>query len=77
MVNEIVNYYKNSKSSIHLVSLDTTKAFYKLWRHGLFYKLIDKIDALVWRAIFEYYSKSKIMIRIGEKKSKNSQQPKE
>ena len=69
MVNETINYYKNGKSTIHLVSLDATKAFDKLWRHGLFYKLIDKIDTLVWRAIYEYYSKSKIILRIGDKKS--------
>ncbi|CAF1123171.1 unnamed protein product, partial [Brachionus calyciflorus] len=43
IVNETINYYRQNGSKIHLISLDATKAFDKLWRDGLFYKLIGKI----------------------------------
>lgn len=52
------------------VSLDSTKAFDKLWRSGLFYKLINKIDPTLWRAIYSYYKESKIIVKINNKTSK-------
>jgi retron-type reverse transcriptase len=40
------------------------KAFDKLWRDGLFYKLIDKIDNIYWRAIVNYYANSSGKVKI-------------
>ncbi|CAF0764871.1 unnamed protein product [Brachionus calyciflorus] len=70
VVNETINYYKNGKSELKIVGLDATKAFDKLWREGLFYKLYPKIDEWIWRAIVSYYAESKIIVRIKDKKSK-------
>ena len=39
VVNEIINYYQQRGSKIYLISLDATKAFDRLWRDGLLYKL--------------------------------------
>ncbi|CAF1080507.1 unnamed protein product, partial [Brachionus calyciflorus] len=36
MVNETINYFRNGKSELKLISLDATKAFDKLWRQGIF-----------------------------------------
>ena len=64
IVNETINYYNKGKSPLFLVSLDATKAFDKLWRSGLFYKLKDKIDEFTWRAILLHYNQSKIIVKI-------------
>ena len=32
------------RSHCYIVNLDIKKAFDKLWRHGLFYKLLNGID---------------------------------
>ena len=60
----------SGKSSCHLVSLDATKASNKLWRAGLFYKLINKIHAQFWRALFVYYAKSSIVVNCNGVRSK-------
>ena len=39
VVNEVINYYQRGRSPSFVVSLDATKAFDKLWRAGLFFKL--------------------------------------
>jgi hypothetical protein len=39
----ILNYTENG-SSCYIVSLDAEKAFDRVWRDGLLYKLMDKID---------------------------------
>ena len=44
VTNETIQFYKINKSNMHIVSLDASKAFDKLWRNGLFYKLIRKVD---------------------------------
>ncbi len=63
IVNETINYYKAGNTSIHVASLDASKAFDKLWRTGLFFKLKGKIPDHYWRAIVSYYNKSKICVR--------------
>ena len=68
-VNETINYYISGVSTIHLASLDATKAFDKLWRDGLFFKLKDKINSCLWRIIVSYYNNSKIIVKMGAEKS--------
>jgi hypothetical protein len=43
----ILNYIENN-SCLYLVSLDAEKAFDKLWREGLFFKLAQTIDKHSW-----------------------------
>jgi hypothetical protein len=69
-VNETINFYRKGNSEIKIVSLDATKAFDKLWRAGLFYKLYNKIDLWIWRSLVSYYEKSGIIVKIGKEKSK-------
>jgi hypothetical protein len=49
---------------MHAVSLDAAKAFDKLWRTGLFFKLIGEIDPFLWRILYEYYKESYILVLI-------------
>ncbi|CAF1095476.1 unnamed protein product [Brachionus calyciflorus] len=63
IVNETINYYRHGGSKFHLVSLDATKAFDRLWRDGLFFKLIVKIPKDLWRILFLYCKNSKIKIK--------------
>ena len=57
--------------------LDAEKSFDLLWRDGLFYKLHDSdkeltqeiLSIVFWRALLEYYSVSKFMIKYDNQKS--------
>ncbi len=49
-----MNYIQNG-SKCYIVSLDAEKAFDGVWRDGLLYKLIYKIDDELWFLIKKYY----------------------
>ena len=70
VVNETLQLYRDGGSPCWAASLDATKAFDRLWRSGLFYKLIDKIPDVIWRILFLYYKSSKGMIKQGNSISK-------
>ena len=59
----------NGKSPCYIVNLDMRKAFDKLWRNGLFYKLSNKINDEYWGAIVNYYSSSTEIVKIDNKMS--------
>ena len=40
------------------------KAFDRMWRNGLFSKLIDKVEKPMWRAIYNYYKYSKAKVKL-------------
>jgi len=58
VINETRHYMVKGRSPCYIVNLDMKKAFDKLWRHGLFYKLLNQIDNSYWRAIINYYENS-------------------
>ena len=64
LLNETINYFRQGGSKIHVISLDATKAFDRLWRDGLFFKLIDKTSREVWRILYLYYQNSKIRVKL-------------
>ena len=66
LIKETVSKYRRSKSPLYVVSLDAEKAFDSLWRKGLFFKLIDKIDQNLWFILHEYYNQSDGIIMINE-----------
>ena len=59
----MANYYKKNGSKIHVLSLAATKAFDKMWRDGLFYKLIGKVAQPIWRILYNYYNLSIIVVK--------------
>jgi len=63
VVNEVLNYYRERKTKFYIASIDASKAFDKLWRPNLFYKLINLIDECIWRILYIYYFISKICIK--------------
>jgi hypothetical protein len=63
-VNETLNHYKCGGSNCHIVSLDAAKAFDKLWRDGLFFKLIPWTEAVVWRLLYHYYAMSYVAVDV-------------
>ena len=71
VVNETINYYKVGRSNCHVVSLDAAKAFDKLWRDGLFFKLMDKTDSSIWRLLHKYYSESFVIVAVDGSKSES------
>ena len=66
LIDCIFSIYNRSKSSLYAVSLDCQKAFDKVWRAGIFHKLIGKIDKFAWRAIISYYNKSMIVVKLNK-----------
>ena len=64
LVNETISYYNKGRSPMFIVSLDVQKAFDKLWRDGLFFKLKESVDKFIWRAIYFYYKNSKIIVKM-------------
>ena len=49
-------------SECYILSLDAEKAFDKLWRDGLFYKLIKKLEKREWLVLNRYYNDSEAII---------------
>ena len=64
LVNETIRYYNRSKLPLFVVSLDCQKAFDKVWRAGIFQKLIGKIDNFICREIISYYSQYMIKVKM-------------
>ena len=69
IVKEALNYYQRGGSSCYAASLDISKAFEKMWRNGLFFKMMGKIDDCYWRAIVVYYQTSVGYVKVGNKLS--------
>jgi hypothetical protein len=55
IMKEILNFFKRRRSRIYACAIDASKAFDKVWRNGLFHKIIDKISDPEWRVIYNYY----------------------
>lgn len=70
VVNETLQFYKSGGSHCWAASLDATKAFDRVWRTGLFYKLMDKIPVEIWRILFLYYKSSTGIVRLGDRCSR-------
>ncbi len=64
VINEKRHYMVKRCSPCFIVNLDMKKAFDKLWRHCLFYKLLNQIDNSYWRAIVNYFENSRGKIKI-------------
>jgi hypothetical protein len=64
VINETRQYLVNGKSPSYIINLDIKKAFDKLWRIGLFFKLMNKIDDIFWRTLMNYYETSSGMVKI-------------
>ena len=61
---ETIEYYKNNGSNVYVASLDLAKAFDKLWREGLYYKLLKQnLEPGILRALINYYNCSLIAVK--------------
>ena len=61
---ETILSYTENRTGIKLASLDAEKAFDKVWRNGLFFKLIDKLDKSMWHILKIYYDSSQGTIEL-------------
>ena len=66
LVKETMSKYRRSKTPCYVVSLDAEKAFDTVWRKGLFFKLIDKLEKCIWLVLYEYYNLSEGFIWLSE-----------
>ena len=57
MKETVLNYTEN-KSGVKIASLDAEKAFDKVWRDGLFFKLSSKMHITLWVLLKKYYDMS-------------------
>lgn len=58
VLKETILRYINNKSSCKIASLDAEKAFDKIWRDGLFFKLHSKMNHSYWTILKKYYDSS-------------------
>jgi hypothetical protein len=63
VVKETILNYTENRSSCKIASLDAEKAFDRVWRDGLFYKLYKKIHPSYWYILKKYYDSSQGIIR--------------
>ena len=63
-IKETILNYVEGGSPCHLVALDAEKAYDHLWREGLFYKLIGKIDNHMWLILKKYYDSSLVAVTL-------------
>ena len=61
-IKETLIEYVEKHSECYLVSLDAEKAFDKLWRFGLFHKLMKKLNKREWLILKRYYDSSEAKI---------------
>ena len=61
----ILNYTEN-RTGIKIASLDAEKAFDKVWRNGLFFKLIERLDYTMWYILKIYYDSSQGTIALDD-----------
>lgn len=50
--------YEKKQQHMDVCSIDSSKAFDKVWRMDLFYKLINRIQMEEWRTLNNYYEES-------------------
>lgn len=68
-IRETILSYIEKGSICYLASLDAEKAFDKVWRPGIFAKLIDRIDDHIWLTLNKYYENSFLQILNGNEYS--------
>jgi hypothetical protein len=64
IANEVLSYYETGGSNCHVISLDAAKAFDKMWREGLFFKLKRDTEPATWRLLYNYYKISQVMVKV-------------
>ena len=67
VVKETILNYIEKGSSCRIAALDAEKAYDQLWRTGLMYKLINKIDKSIWFMFKKYYDQSMSCIIMNSK----------
>lgn len=67
IANETIGHYESAGSNVHVISLDAAKAFDKMWREGLLYKLRNVVDPGIWRLLVNYYNKSSVIVNVDGK----------
>lgn len=67
IINESINICKNECTPLFVASIDAEKAFDRIWRVGLFYKLKPLIHPRIWFILFEYYKSSKGLVKYKNK----------
>ena len=61
-IRETIIKYMENNSTCYLISLDAEKAFDKLWRPGIYFKLIKRLNKLDWLILKSYYENSRTCI---------------
>ncbi len=62
-LNDVIQYFKNQNTPLHICSLDAEKCFDRTWHDSLFYKLYKNIPVVYWRLLLKWYKLSKAVVR--------------
>jgi hypothetical protein len=64
LLKEVINKHLEENMPLYIAMLDSEKAYDSVWRDGIFFKLIRKIDTQFWIILRDYYSKSDGIFKI-------------
>ena len=64
---ETVLHYIENRSACRMVALDAEKAYDKVWRDGLFFKLMSIMSYPLWMLLKRYYDSSRACLLIDNK----------
>jgi hypothetical protein len=67
IVNECIAKSNNDGTPLYIASLDAEKAFDRVWRTGLFFKLISKMNNRLWYVLYQYYKSSEGLVKYNSK----------
>ena len=62
-LNDLMCFSADHRSNMFICSLDAEKCFDSIWHDGLFYKLIDIFDTVLWRFLYNWYSSLEAVIK--------------
>jgi hypothetical protein len=65
-IRETIINYMEKNSTCYMISLDAEKAFDKLWRPGIYFKLMNRVNKQDWLILKHYYEKSEACIENNE-----------
>jgi len=63
LLNDLMCFCAHKNSNMYVCSLDAEKCFDSIWHAGLFYKLLNVFPVILWRFLYNWYSRLEAVIK--------------